>query len=141
MTNLYLLPIKKLQAKADLIFSKYIRMRDTPGKCCTCGKFIDFKSCDAGHYMERNYKNTRYNEYNVHGQCRECNRFKNGEKALHRDYIDKEHGIENRTHLEYIAKITCPDYKFLLVAVIHGFQNRMDKELSQNEIKDNFNKH
>ena len=120
--NLYQQNIKTLEKKADIIFSQYIRMRDTPGgigKCCTCGKFITFQSCDAGHWISRARKNTRYNLMNVAAQCRTCNRFQEGRKDRHRDYIDKKHGIENRQHLEYLSTLKCPDYKFTLIATIH----------------------
>ena len=124
MKNLYQQSIKTLQARADKIFSEFIRRRDTPGgigKCCTCGKFITYETCDAGHWQSRGLKNTRYNGLNVAAQCISCNRFQEGRKDRHRDFIEKKYGISKRYLIESLAHQKCTDYKFLLINVIENY--------------------
>ena len=48
--------------------SLYVRKRD--GKCVTCGSF---SSLQGGHLFSRVSYNTRWSEYNVFAQCRNCN--------------------------------------------------------------------
>ena len=61
-------------------FSQFIRLRDcidgTPAfaKCISCGKPQYYKEMDAGHYVSRRWKPTKYDERNVHAQCVHCNR-------------------------------------------------------------------
>lgn len=67
-----------LKKKLDTIFSEYIRRRDSDengyGACCTCGQIIHWKDGDAGHFIRRRHNACRYHEWNVHLQCRPCNR-------------------------------------------------------------------
>jgi len=69
--------VSELKKKADAIFSKFIRARDK-GKCFTCGNVKEPKYQQAGHYVSRVHNMTRYDEKNVHCQCRSCNLFKAG---------------------------------------------------------------
>ena len=54
---------------------KYIRLRDVGKPCVSCK--VPYKSdFDAGHcYPAGKYSNLKFNEYNIHGQCIQCNRF------------------------------------------------------------------
>ena len=64
--------------KLDIIFSKFIRLRDTDeygyGKCFTCGETFRYKDLEAGHFRHRRHLGTRWEEKNVHAQCIPCNR-------------------------------------------------------------------
>tara|TARA_R100001480_G_C4607629_1_gene164205 strand:+ start:68 stop:466 length:399 start_codon:yes stop_codon:yes gene_type:complete len=69
--------------KIDKVFHEYIRRRDVDNntgycECVSCGKTIHFSESDAGHFISRKYLITRYDERNVHAQCRKCNRFEYG---------------------------------------------------------------
>lgn len=70
------------KTKLDNVFSEYIRRRDSNedgyGRCISCGKIVHWKDADAGHYVNRNHMSLRYDEKNVHLQCRACNRFDDG---------------------------------------------------------------
>lgn len=83
-------------ATLDNWFSKYIRLRDTDedgiGRCCTCGRIKPFYHLDAGHFVSRDKKNTRFDERNVHAQCHHCNRFKDGMPWEHGRFIDNKYG-------------------------------------------------
>lgn len=72
--------LASLTRKLDVIFSKFIRLRDSAAfnhthfKCISCGQIKPFEQMDAGHFMGRIHKATRWDEDNVHGECRACNR-------------------------------------------------------------------
>ena len=91
---------KTLKDNAWKWFSKFIRLRDalkTTGttshvKCITCGKLLEISSCDAGHFVSRRYTATLFDERNVHGQCRYCNRFLNGALLEYRRQIVRMYG-------------------------------------------------
>ncbi len=61
-------------------FSLFVRLRECPdnsqgfARCFTCGRVHHYKEMDAGHYMSRRHKATKYDENNVRGQCVHCNR-------------------------------------------------------------------
>lgn len=83
----------KLIKKLDLIFSKYIRIRDADKngicRCVTCSKRFFWKEGDAGHFVHRDRKATRFDTRNCHAQCSYCNRFRSGNQYLHGEAIDR----------------------------------------------------
>src|SRR3990167_3621311 len=68
--------------KLDKVFSLFIRKRDANSSgnaaCISCGNVYHYTQMDAGHYVSRNRMALRFDERNVHAQCRKCNRFMNG---------------------------------------------------------------
>ena len=100
---------KKLH-DADRWFSLYIRLRDANNdgevSCCSCGKQIFWQDSDAGHFIPRQHRSTRYHEKNVHAQCRKCNRFDNGNPGGYSLFLIREYGIktvEGLTELSHQA--------------------------------------
>ena len=96
-------------AKADKEFSLYIRRRDADdhtgrANCCTCGKNEHWSDMDCGHWISRSVMVTRFDVRNAHAQCRECNRFKDGAKAKHYDYILLQIGWVQADDLQTRAK-------------------------------------
>lgn len=79
-------PIDRDEDRAWWWFSKYIRIRDCIRttwtknifKCCSCRSLTLFEEWDAGHFISRSYKQTKFDERNVCAQCRKCNRFQQG---------------------------------------------------------------
>ena len=72
--------MKQISAKYlwEKIISPFIRKRDCNpyGKCISCGKTITYETSDAGHFVPKSAgKWFKWNEKNIHAQCRECNRF------------------------------------------------------------------
>jgi len=61
--------IKSLKAKADRLFSLYIRKRDK-NKCVLCNSHKDIQ---CGHLIKRGKMATRYDEINCHALCSSCN--------------------------------------------------------------------
>jgi hypothetical protein len=88
--------LPKLIASLDRIFSVYIRLRDADKngicRCITCGKPFHWKEGDAGHFIPRDRKATRWDECNVNAQCHRCNRFRSGEQYDHGLAIDRKYG-------------------------------------------------
>jgi len=82
--------------KADKYFSEYIRLRDSDQNCnaicITCRKVGHISEMDAGHFIDRSHKATRYDERNVNAQCRTCNRFQSGRQYEHGLAIDLKYG-------------------------------------------------
>ena len=87
----------KAKIKAlDTVFSKYTRLRDMNdngyGYCCSCGKSITYSTCDAGHFINRKWMALRWDERNVHAQCRACNRFDEGNNAGYFRFMQRRFG-------------------------------------------------
>lgn len=64
---------------------------------------------DAGHFISRKWRKTRWREDNVHGQCRADNRFGNGEAAGYAMFIIKKYGME---HVEMLYQLSRETAKF-----------------------------
>ena len=65
--------LSKLKNDLQVIFNKYIRLRDEGKPCVSCGKH---NKLQAGHYFAvKNYDAFRFDERNVHGECAGCNCF------------------------------------------------------------------
>lgn len=70
--------VPDLKKEAQAAFNKYVRLRDAGKGCFVCGKKLVLGGFgggfDAGHIRSRsNADNLRFDERNVHGQCKECN--------------------------------------------------------------------
>lgn len=89
---------KGLIAKADQIFSNYIRLNESVNgmcECCTCGRFFtwnDTEHLNAGHYVRRELFNTRWLEPNVHSQCAYDNKWLSGKMPEYTLFLEKKYG-------------------------------------------------
>lgn len=70
--------IPLLKRKLDKAFSEFIRRRDEPNGCITCGVRKPWKEMHCGHWLSRSYTAIRWNEANCWGQCPQCNVFCHG---------------------------------------------------------------
>lgn len=99
-------PRQKLIKQLDSIFSKFVRMRDADDSgmatCISCGAVKKWREGDAGHFISRGKMSTRYDEQNVHFQCKKCNIFRNGEQYLYSLALDRKYGegTAERIYLE-----------------------------------------
>jgi hypothetical protein len=103
---------KKLEKKLDVVFSKYIRAMETKqgyGTCVSCKALKPFEQFDAGHFINRKWRATRWHEDNVHIQCRSCNRFDEGNSAGYALYMLERYG---KNHLEYLQGLSRETAKF-----------------------------
>ena len=109
--------LKYWKNKIDKPFHEYIRRRDADNNtgycgCISCGKKVHFTETDAGHFIGRQHLATRYDERNVHAQCRKCNRFEYGRqyeysislgKKLSNQLLKKSRGVLKLTDQEWQA--------------------------------------
>lgn len=103
---------KKLIAKLDKIFSKYVRARDSKNgvfKCCSCGQLKPYEQADCGHFINRRWMACRFREDNCHAQCRSCNRFDEGNAVGYTMFMIEKFGKE---HVEYLQAIKNAGYKY-----------------------------
>lgn len=79
---------------------EYIRLRDKGKPCISCG--IPYKSnFDAGHFYKAEiYSWLKFNELNIHGQCVQCNRRKEGNINAYAINLKKRIGEEKFNELE-----------------------------------------
>lgn len=96
---------KKKVAKADEIFSKYIRLRDTKGKKVRCITFINHRDGEkiwiqfhwshCCHWISRWYWSCRWEEWNCFAGCGYCNTY---DQENHHNQLTaiqvKTHGID-----------------------------------------------
>lgn len=100
-----------LENKLWTLFSIFIRKRDAIIddeyiKCVTCGKVKHWKQVDAGHWITRGCKATKFDERNVHAQCKQCNKWGSGKPAIHENKIIEMYGVEVRDELLELSKTT-----------------------------------
>ena len=97
---------KQLKKKLDIVFSKYIRQRDSAewdGKffrCISCNRVKAFRQMHNGHYYGRAIMATRFDEKNCNGQCISCNTFKEGNRQGYALGLQKKYGKDILTLLE-----------------------------------------
>ena len=100
--NLITLP--KLLGKTQRIFNTWIRQRDLEGsrfRCISCGGVKDVSMMDAGHYVPvKNSSALRFNEFNVHGECKGCNGFNQFHLVGYRKNLIDKIGERMVLHLE-----------------------------------------
>jgi hypothetical protein len=98
-----LISLQELIKMAQIIFNKWIRIRDKGLKCISCKK-IPLKE-NAGHYFNAHlHYNLRFNEDNVHLQCEYCNTYLSGNLINYRENLIERIGIERFNILESEAK-------------------------------------
>lgn len=94
--------ISELLKLAQITFNTYIRLRDSNEPCISCGNKEAISGYDAGHfYSVGGYSSLRFNEDNVHKQCkRPCNMDLHGNFAEYRIRLIERIGIERVNDLE-----------------------------------------
>lgn len=94
----------KIKKKLDKVFSEYIRKRDSINDiatCITCGYKEHWKNMDAGHFIPRQHMGTRWDERNVHAQCKRCNGFEGGQQYRYGQFLRLKYGDQIIDELEY----------------------------------------
>lgn len=100
--------VGKLLGKLQSVFNKYIRLRDENLGCISCGSYNEIQ---AGHfYNVGHYSWLRFDEDNVHSQCKRCNYFLRGNLLPYRVNLIKKIGtvpferLEIRSQLRQVKK-------------------------------------
>ena len=112
---------RKAKARAWKQFSMFIRLRDSDAfgrvQCITCPRSDYWKTMDAGHFITRAKEATLFDERNVSGQCKGCNRFQGGKFFEHEQAIDRKFGAGTAQAIKdkagQICKRTTSDYQFI----------------------------
>lgn len=91
--------------EVQIVFNKFIRCRDMGLDCISCGALLGAElvggGFDAGHYLSRGAKpHLRFDERNVHGQCKRCNRYLSGNVSNYRERLIRRIGIVSVMALE-----------------------------------------
>ena len=132
---------QRLVARADTVFSKYIRLRDaieTPYglyfRCISCGKLKPIAQADCGHYINRRHMSARYSEINCNAQCRECNRFDEGNLSGYREKLVMKYGEARVQLLESCRYQTAKIGTFELKILIDEYREKV-KQLEKEKGK------
>lgn len=99
--------LSSLEKKAQTVFNRFIRIRDSKGgwfKCISCGEEKPIKVMNAGHLWPVNkslgYAFMRYDENNVNGECVHCNCWNEAHLLLYRKNLLKKIGLDAYEQLE-----------------------------------------
>ena len=83
---------------------KYIRLRDKGKPCISCGNAWK-PNFQAGHFYKAElYSLLRFNEWNINGQCEQCNLRKEGNLNPYSVNLPKRIGQEKFKELKQIAE-------------------------------------
>jgi hypothetical protein len=122
--------IQELIKATQIIFNKYIRLRDKGQVCISCQKKLKEGNVDAGHmWSAGGHSNLRFNEFNVNAQCsRPCNKDKAGDINNYRLGFVERYGIEKLNEIDSLAKIERKFSKEELKELMQVYKNKI-KEL------------
>jgi hypothetical protein len=73
--------------------------------CYTCGNQVHWKRLDAGHYIGRSNRGTRFDLRNIRPQCTKCNSFEEGQHWKFRQALVIELGEAEVKSLELAASL------------------------------------
>lgn len=116
--------LQSLKRKAWSLFSLWVRQRDADHRglnnCVSCGKVIDWKSLQAGHFIPKSHGLVYYfHEKNVHPQCEYCNIWdKENAKIMYTQWMIGKYGVTILDELQELkktpAKYSRGDYETLI---------------------------
>lgn len=126
------------KAKLDKVFSRYIRLRDMMSgcvfRCISCGRIKSIKEADCGHYINRQHMAARYSEINCNAQCRQCNRFDEGNIQGYRRGLVAKYG-EARIALLESTKYEVRKYsEFEYDVLIKHYEEEIKKLLKEHNV-------
>lgn len=122
--------IQDLVKATQIVFNKYIRLRDKDELCISCKQKP--KKSNAGHfYNANNHWNVRFNEDNVHLQCEHCNTFLSGNLINYRENLLKKIGEGKFQLLEAEANKTRKFTKEELKEIIETYKKKIKQYETQ----------
>lgn len=121
---------KQLIQLTQKAFNAYIRHRDRFEPCINCNQF---RTLQAGHFFSAGkYPNLRFNEDNVHGECKACNYYKSESHAYkYRPNLINKIGQERFDKIELLATSYNPPFKWnrwVLIELIEYYKDRIKHE-------------
>lgn len=115
--------LKQLKTRSEwlrelqVVFNKFIRLRDSNLPCVSCGRFHQGQ-WHAGHYLSVGaHPELRFNELNVWRQCQPCNAHLSGNLINYRAELIKRIGLAEVERLEgpqEPLKLTIPEIQELI---------------------------
>lgn len=85
------------------ICHEYIRKRDQYKPCISCGISYN-NNFQAGHFFKSElFSNLRFNENNIHGQCKKCNMYDDGNESGYRVGLIQRYGKEYLSNINDLA--------------------------------------
>lgn len=113
------------------IYSEYIRIRDADENgyctCITSGRLIHWKLCDAGHFISRRHKATKFHEQNVNAQGRFDNRFNAGNQYAYSKAIDQKYGPGTADKILVMSRMTCKRDQFEIDVMTKYYKKLVDE--------------
>jgi DNA-directed RNA polymerase subunit N (RpoN/RPB10) len=98
--------VQDIVKAAQIVFNKYINIRDKGLPCVSCGKPIKGR-VNASHFWNaNNHHNVRFDEDNVHSSCITCNQFLSGNLLEYRTRLCSKIGQKRFDELEAKRHIT-----------------------------------
>jgi len=91
----------KLKKELFKAVSDYVRERDN-WTCITCGTKGDKSNIQCGHYIERSYIGTAFDERNNNAQCQKCNCWKDGNIRVYAVKLEEKYGAGILQELEHL---------------------------------------
>ncbi len=122
------LTLTGLKDEMDRLFSLYVRqsLADENGdaKCVTCGKIMNWRYIQCGHYVSRGELPLRFELKNVSTQCGGCNKWRGGDItfALH---LQKKYGNDILEWLEIKKHNTMKMDRFAYEQLIIEYTNKI----------------
>lgn len=93
-----------IKQRALVAFQKLRRLEEANYKgrviCISCGKDMDWKEAQGGHYISRTVEATCDERDNVWPQCPQCNGYKKGNIQDYRFYLVRKIGEERVKRIE-----------------------------------------
>lgn len=121
----------QIEKKLDKVFSEYIRLRDANDlgmvECFTSGKLYHWTKIQAGHYISRRHKSTRWHELNVQPQSVAENMFNQGNAPQFAVNLDKKFGIGTAEMLLNLSKESIKHSREYLYAMIEDYTEKVNK--------------
>jgi hypothetical protein len=94
----------QLKKDVQVVFNKYIRLRDSGGgyfTCISCGFTQSVDSLNAGHFFAvKGYDSLRFDEENVNSECIACNGWNDMHLFGYKKNLIKKIGRKNFLALE-----------------------------------------
>jgi len=98
--------VQDIVKAAQIVFNKYINLRDKGLPCVSCGKPIKGR-VNASHFWNaNNHHNVRFDEDNVHSSCITCNQFLSGNLLEYRTRLCSKIGQKRFDELEAKRHVT-----------------------------------
>jgi len=80
---------------------------------------------DCGHGIPRQHQSTRFDEFNLHAQCKLCNGYGQGEQAKYAVAVDEKYGVGTWEKLNWKHNQICKRTEFDLEHMIEQMKGKI----------------